>query len=128
MGIKGKWKTQKPVLCKELNLEFESISKAFCYMNKNGYMPEGKRAKHHMKKYISKCCKGETKTAYGFHWEFIEDNSTMQQVFIEFVIPNMVYGKYKKILQAFGKKISALHGLTYDSFQVREFTVDEIPF
>lgn len=126
MGIKGKWKTQKPVRCIELKKDFESIVAANRYMFQNGYTAEYNQ--RCMRKYISKACQSETKTAYGFHWEYIIDNSTMTQVFIEFAVPDMVYKRYKRMLQTFSKKISALHGLTYDSFQVREFTVDEIPF
>ena len=54
--------------------------------------------------------------------------STMKQIFIEFVVPNVVEAEYRNIYNEFEKKISALHGLTYDSFQVREFELDEIPF
>ena len=53
---------------------------------------------------------------------------TMKQIFMEFVIPDIVYKDYEKILQGFLTELSALHGLTYDSIQVREFELDEIPF
>lgn len=53
---------------------------------------------------------------------------TMKQIFIEFVIPDMVYKDYEEIIQEFTERISNLHGLTYDSYQVREFEIDEIPF
>lgn len=53
---------------------------------------------------------------------------TIKQIFMEFVIPDIVYKDYEKILQGFLTELSALHGLTYDSIQVREFDVDEIPF
>ena len=52
----------------------------------------------------------------------------MKQVFIEFVIPDICYKDYQKILADFALSLDALHGLTRDSFQVREFEVDEIPF
>ena len=52
----------------------------------------------------------------------------MKQVFIEFVIPDICYKDYKKILADFAISLDALHGLTRDSFQVREFDMDEIPF
>ena len=55
-------------------------------------------------------------------------DTTMKQIFIEFVIPDTVYKDYEEIIQEFTERISALHGLTYDSFQVREFPLDEIPF
>lgn len=56
------------------------------------------------------------------------EDTTMKQIFVEFVIPDIVYKDYEKIIQEFTERISALHGLTYDSFQVREFPLDEIPF
>ena len=52
----------------------------------------------------------------------------MKQVFIEFVIPDICYKDYQKILADFALSLDALHGLTRDSFQVREFEMDEIPF
>lgn len=56
------------------------------------------------------------------------EEKKMKQVFVEFVIPDIVYDQYEGIIQEFTNNICALHGLTYDSFQVREFEVDEIPF
>lgn len=64
----------------------------------------------------------------GLESEVRMEEHTMKQVFMEFVIPDIVYKDYEKILQGFLAEISALHGLTYDSIQVREFDVDEIPF
>lgn len=58
----------------------------------------------------------------------MEKEPKMKQVFIEFVIPDIVYDQYDGVIQEFTNNICALHGLTYDSFQVREFEVDEIPF
>lgn len=58
----------------------------------------------------------------------MEKEPKMKQVFIEFVIPDIVYDQYEGIIQEFTNNICTLHGLTYDSFQVREFEVDEIPF
>lgn len=55
-------------------------------------------------------------------------DTTMKQIFIEFVIPDTVYKNYEEIIQEFTEKVSSLHGLTFDSFQVREFELDEIPF
>lgn len=52
----------------------------------------------------------------------------MKQIFIEFVIPDEVYDQYEGILQEFINNISVLHGMTYDSIQVREFEQEEIPF
>ena len=57
-----------------------------------------------------------------------KERASMKQVFIEFVVPEVVNGDYEKIYTEFEKKITALHGLTDDSFEVREFEVDEIPF
>jgi hypothetical protein len=54
--------------------------------------------------------------------------TTMKQVFIEFVIPDICYKDYQKILEDFALSLDDLHGLTRDSFQVREFEMDEIPF
>ena len=58
----------------------------------------------------------------------MDEERKMKQVFIEFVIPDIVYDQYERIIQKFTNDICSLHGLTYDSFQVREFEVDEIPF
>ena len=52
----------------------------------------------------------------------------MKQVFVEYVIPDIVYGEYEKLFHEFCEKLGRLHGLTFDSFQVREFEIDEIPF
>ena len=52
----------------------------------------------------------------------------MKQVFIDFVIPDICYKDYQKILSDFALSLYALHGLTRDSFQVRQFEMDEIPF
>lgn len=40
----------------------------------------------------------------------------MKQVFIEFVIPDICYKDYQKILADFALSLDALHGLTRDSF------------
>ena len=74
----------------------------------------------------AKCCKGEIETAYGFHWEFVEQS--MKQIFIEFVVLDIVYDEYERILIDFEQSLVKIHGLTDDSLQVREFTIDEIPF
>ena len=58
----------------------------------------------------------------------VKKETTMKQIFIEFVVPDVVEAEYRNIYNEFEKKISALHGLTYDSFQAREFDIDEIPF
>ena len=55
-------------------------------------------------------------------------DKVMAQIFIEFVVPDIVYGEYEEIVRDFEKKLSALHGLTFDSYQKREFWTDEIPF
>lgn len=56
------------------------------------------------------------------------EDKKMKQIFIEFVIPDICYKDYEKILADFALSLDNLHGLTRDSFQVREFEVDEIPF
>lgn len=55
-------------------------------------------------------------------------DNKMKQIYIGFVIPDIVYKDYEKILQGFLQDVGALHGLTYDSIEVREFVIDEIPF
>ena len=54
--------------------------------------------------------------------------TTMKQVFIEFVIPDICYKDYERILSDFEQSLIDLHGLTRDSLQIREFDMNEIPF
>lgn len=54
--------------------------------------------------------------------------TTMKQVFIEFVVPDICYKDYERILSDFAQSLINLHGLTRDSLQMREFDMDEIPF
>lgn len=39
------------------------------------------------------------------------EDTTMKQIFVEFVIPDIVYKDYEKIIQEFTERISALHGV-----------------
>lgn len=58
-------KYERPVLCKELNIVFESAVKASKYL-----LEELKIRVHHNG--ISAVCGGIGKTSAGFHWEFIK--------------------------------------------------------
>ena len=49
---------KKPVLCIELNKEFDSATDAAIQLNLN-------------KTHISKCCLGKQKTTGGYHWRFV---------------------------------------------------------
>ena len=53
---------RKKVKCIELNMRFESLTEAASYLNKNGGSY-----------FISKVCKNKNYTAYGYHWEYIEE-------------------------------------------------------
>lgn len=55
-------KSSKKVLCVELNKIFNSVSDANEYFNKDRKSDN-----------IGCCARGKTKTAYGYHWEYIDN-------------------------------------------------------
>lgn len=57
-----------------------------------------------------------------------QKNHEMHHIIIEFDIPDIVYKDYDGVLTDFEQSLVRLHGMTKDSLQVREYTVDEIPF
>jgi len=60
-------KTDKPVLCIEIEAKFKNIGEAIRWLRENGHPKASKAA-------ISRVCHGKQKckTAYGYTWKFIE--------------------------------------------------------
>ena len=58
----------KKVLCIEENKKFESTSAAERWLIENKRTPAKKSRSH-----ISAVCKGKRKTAYGYHWKYLEE-------------------------------------------------------
>lgn len=57
---------RKPVRCIELNMTFESSQLAAVWLRENGW-PKADGTK------IRKCCRGEASKAYGYHWEYFNE-------------------------------------------------------
>lgn len=56
------------------------------------------------------------------------DEPKIKHIIIEFDIPNIVYNDYERIIEDFEQSLVRLHGITSDSLQIREYSVDYIPF
>lgn len=59
----------KRVVCKEVNMEFNSVLSAARWVAEKNGLPFTD-----LQPSISKACHGEMKTAYGYHWAFAEDD------------------------------------------------------
>lgn len=64
---KAKISCSRKVCCIELNIIFNSLSEAESW-SQTKENPNGKRCSH---QHISKVCKGQRKTAGGYHWKYI---------------------------------------------------------
>lgn len=64
----GFFSQPKKVLCVEENKEFESTSAAERWLIENKITTAKKSRSH-----ISAACKGKRKTAYGYHWKYLEE-------------------------------------------------------
>lgn len=56
----------RKVMCVETGMEFECMKDAYVFL---GFRPEETRGKS----CISDACKGKQKTAYGYHWKYIDN-------------------------------------------------------
>lgn len=64
---------QTPCKCLELNIEFRTTAEAARYLSNIVN-------KQCDKSFIQKCCKRKERQAYGFHFSYINDNSTVEDI------------------------------------------------